>query len=156
MLLDVDEGIKRIYDMKVTHIRILEFLRHMPKKTRFCADVKQIKGWVRTAIFQAVERGNVPFIFHICRQNPNLWFITDSKGRTIFHFAIERRQARVYNLIYLLHEHKRELIVGAVDKLGNTLLDLAVSFSPSTLLVQGAALQMKRETEWFKVRNSDS
>lgn len=141
--------------MKVTSHRIYEFLRYMSKTTRFFTDVKEIKSWVRTAIFQAVERGHVAFISHICADNSNLWRITDSKGRTIFHFAIERRQARVYSLIYLLHENKRELIAGAVDKLGNTLLDLAVSFSPSTLKVQGAAVQMKSEIEWFKVRNSD-
>ncbi|CAL9014019.1 unnamed protein product [Prunus brigantina] len=120
--------IKRIYDMKVTTYRIFELHRHMSKTTIF-----QAEGWVRTSIFQAVERGLVEFILTICGKNPNLWRITDSKGRTIFHFAIERRQEKVYKLIYLIHEIKRELVVGAVDKLGNTLLDLAVSFSPSIL-----------------------
>ncbi|CAL8140116.1 unnamed protein product [Prunus armeniaca] len=139
-------GINRIYEMKVTHTRIFEFLRHMSKATSNLTDV----GCVHTAIFQAVERGHVEFISHICRENPNLWGITDTKGRTIFHFAIERRREKVYNLIYELSEKRRKFVVGAVDKLGNTLLDLAVSFSPSTLMVQGAALQMKREIQWFK------
>lgn len=73
-------------------------------------------------------------------------------GQLIFHVAVENRSEDVYNLIY--QSDLQYIDTEAVDNDGNSLLHAAGKLGPSVKLnqISGAALQMQRELQWYKVR----
>ncbi|CAN6707908.1 unnamed protein product [Malus baccata var. baccata] len=105
---------------------------------------------VDPAIFQAVGMGNVEFIAHICKANPELLRSVNPKKRGIFHFAIECRQEKIYDLIYGIST--KDWMTNLVDSNSNNMLHMAGLLSPSAELnrIPGAALQMQRELQWYK------
>ncbi|CAN6707903.1 unnamed protein product [Malus baccata var. baccata] len=145
-------GIKRIYEMKFVHVRSLEFLKFMCKEINKDLDMKQVSyDTLRSAIFQAVRKGNVEFITHICKANPELLWSRDDESRGIFDVAIQCRQEKIYNLIYGISS--KEVINGG-DKNNNNKLHMAGLWSPFAQAqlnhIPGAALQMQRELQWYK------
>lgn len=76
----------------------------------------------------------------------------DASAKTILHIAVENRSHDVYNLIYQMSDYKH-LFSGSSDKNGNSLLHFSAKLAPSYKLdeISGAALQMQRELQWFKV-----
>lgn len=114
-------------------------------------DSKQ-NAFVKKAILRAVEGGQVEFIKEMCKVNPRLTLVTlDERGISMFAYAVKCRQEKVFNLIYGLSEYDRNFIVGAADASNNTILHAAGSLSAHLNHIQGAALQMQRELQWFKV-----
>ncbi|KAM2012429.1 hypothetical protein ACFX1T_024298 [Malus domestica] len=145
-------GINRIYEMKFVHVHSLEFLKFMCEEIKKDLDMKQVSyGTLRSAIFQAVRKGNVEFITHICKANPVLLWSRDDESRGIFDVAIQCRQEKIYNLIYGISS--KEVIHGG-DKNNNNKLHMAGLLSPSAQAqlnrIPGAALQMQRELQWYK------
>ncbi|RXH67835.1 hypothetical protein DVH24_027982 [Malus domestica] len=142
-------GINRIYEMKFVHVHSLEFLKFMCEEIKKDLDMKQVSyGTLRSAIFQAVRKGNVEFITHICKANPVLLWSRDDESRGIFDVAIQCRQEKIYNLIYGISS--KEVIHGG-DKNNNNKLHMAGLLSPSAQAqlnrIPGAALQMQRELQ---------
>ncbi|XP_020416154.1 ankyrin repeat-containing protein ITN1-like isoform X2 [Prunus persica] len=91
------------------------------------------------------------FIKEMCKANPRIPLIMgDESGRTIFHYAVECRQEKVFSLIYRLSEYDRNHILTRADNFNNTILHAAGSLSAHLNHIQGAALQMQRELQWFK------
>jgi hypothetical protein len=66
--------------------------------------------------------------------------------------SIANRQEKVVSLFYGL-EATRSGFVSLIDSSGNTMLHLAAKLSPPSQLsrISGAALQMQRELQWYKV-----
>ncbi|XP_062025828.1 uncharacterized protein LOC133742164 isoform X1 [Rosa rugosa] len=151
-LLDV-LGINRIYEMKLIHVRMFEFIRCMGEATRNRDDLTLVQlNLMKKSIFEAIERGDLEFITRICKANAELVNILDEKGRSIFHFAIECRQEEIYSLIYGLGEEKRNLYGINTACFKNSMLHAAGNLSPFSQSnhIQGASLQMQRELQWFK------
>ncbi|BBG92909.1 Ankyrin repeat family protein [Prunus dulcis] len=147
----ISSGIHDLHEMRLGHDRILQILPLMcGVATRRNLDSKQT-AFVKKAIFRAVERGQVEFIKEMCKANPRIPLITgDESGRTIFHYAVACRQEKVFSLIYGLSEYDRNHILKRSDKFNNTILHAAGSLSAHLNHIQGAALQMQRELQWFK------
>lgn len=147
-------GINRIYQMKLNHVRSLEILSCM------CKVIKDLESekvkFVETAIFQAAERGLFEFITHIFRADPNLHDINDEKGRNLFQVAVECRQEKVFNLIHGFTKDTKDVLMNRKDDDDNNMLHMVGLFSPfaQTSRIRGAALQMQKELQWFKVRIS--
>ncbi|CAL9014039.1 unnamed protein product [Prunus brigantina] len=144
-------GIHDLHEMRLHHDRILQILRlmcYVAKRTNL--DLKQTT-FMQKAIFRAVERGHVEFIKEMCKANPGIsLMMVDESGRTIFHYAVECRQEKVFNLIYGLSEYDRNAILARAYEFNNTILHAAGSLSAHLNHIQGAALQMQRELQWFK------
>jgi len=72
-----------------------------------------------------------------------------------FSYAVLHRKQNVFRLMYILCGNK-DVINYRTDMFGNNLLHLAAQLGPfSDLnLRPGAALQMQREIQWFKVHSS--
>ncbi|PQM36299.1 hypothetical protein Pyn_13232 [Prunus yedoensis var. nudiflora] len=147
-------GIHDLHEMRLHHVQILKVLRLMCDvvKSRNL-DSKQT-AFVQKAVFRAVERGQVEFIEEMCKANPRTLMTSDESGRSIFHYAVECRQEKVFNLIYGLSEYDRNGILMRADMSNNSILHAAGSLSAHLNHIQGAALQMQRELQWFKVRFS--
>lgn len=117
-------------------------------------------GVVQKAILQAIERGNVEFVRMMSDANFLIYMLSDGKGKQLLHYSIECRQEEIYCLLSgSIPRHAREQnIVNGGDKLGNTILHSAGSLSPIAIAhlnqIQGAALQLQRELQWFKVKLS--
>ncbi|ONI18753.1 hypothetical protein PRUPE_3G236600 [Prunus persica] len=141
-------GVHDLHEMRLHHVGMLEFLRLMGDvvKSRDL-DSKQT-DFVLKAIFRAVERGQVEFIKEMCKAIPLM--TRDERGRSIFHYAVECRREKVFNLIYGLSEYDRNAILTSADDFNNTILHAAGSLSAHLNHIQGAALQMQRELQWFK------
>ena len=69
-------------------------------------------------------------------------------------YATESRQEKIYSLIYRFDKRKRTLIATLADTSDNCLLHVAGMLSSLAKLdnISGAALQMQRQVQWFKVR----
>ncbi|KAM0959071.1 hypothetical protein TB2_023906 [Malus domestica] len=142
-------GIKRIYEMKIVQVNALAFLKLICEEINKDFDMQQMSyPSVRSAIFLAVRRGNVEFVTHICKANPELLMIGEYKG--LFHVVIECRQEKIYNLIYGISN--KDTITNSTDVYNNSMLHMAGLLSPSAQRNQipGAALQMQRELQWYK------
>ncbi|KAI5340549.1 hypothetical protein L3X38_019823 [Prunus dulcis] len=144
-------GIHDLHEMRLHHDRILQILQLMcDVATRRNLDSKQT-AFVRKAIFRAVERGQVEFIKEMCKANPRIpLMMGDESYKSIFHYAVECRQEKVFSLIYGLSEYDRNHILKRADKFNNTILHAAGSLSAHLNHIKGAALQMQRELQWFK------
>ncbi|KAM1164640.1 hypothetical protein ACFX13_024760 [Malus domestica] len=144
-------GFNRIYRMKLAHVRILEFLPLMCEVTKN-KDVKELQG-LEKAMFLAIKKGHVEYITHLCRANYKLHDITNEKGRNIFQFAAECRQHKIFSLLYGLGDQRNwEPFVSGKDKSGNNMLHVVGTISSAAQInrIQGPALQMQRELQWFK------
>ncbi|XP_068304347.1 ankyrin repeat-containing protein NPR4-like [Pyrus communis] len=139
--------------MKIVHVNSLEFLKLACEEINKDLDMHQMSyPTVNYAIFEAVRNGNVEFITHICKANPELLWRTNDEGRCIFAFAIECRQEKIYNLLYGISAKEKVMQIG--DSKRNTKLHMAGLLSPSAQAqlnrIPGAALQMQRELQWYK------
>ncbi|XP_016649015.1 PREDICTED: uncharacterized protein LOC107880935 [Prunus mume] len=141
---------KWIYELKLVHFRTYEFLECM------CKEIKKKHlhhlqvALLHEAIFRAVERGHVEFIDLLRKAHPDILRITDGRGRNIFQYAIGSRQEKVYNLIYTLDKNERNATINSTDKFNNGILHAAGNLYLHLDKIQGAALQMQRELQWFK------
>lgn len=106
----------------------------------------------RNLILDAVERGNIEFLCILIREYPDIILLHLSKENdyNIFHIAVMNRQEHVFKLIDELFY----VYINQIDEEGNNILHLAGMLAPSHRLniAAGAALQMRRELLWFKVR----
>jgi hypothetical protein len=112
------------------------------------------EGRVNRAIFRSIENGNFDFIFAMVKENPELrWARHDvaNRSRSIFVSAVLHRQAKIFSLIYRLANKKT--MTTWFDDDGNSMLHMAGMTGASTQInrIPGAALQMQRELQWFKV-----
>ena len=117
------------------------------------SDTEQRKvSHVGDAIVRATKEGNFEFVFKILKADPQLVWSNDGKSKNIFSVAVQYRQAKIFSLIYGL-DIKIALADTRDDFYDNNLLHMAGMLAPSTSLndIPGAALQMQRELQWFKV-----
>ncbi|CAL9014052.1 unnamed protein product [Prunus brigantina] len=144
-------GINHIYKMKWTHERTSEILHSMCKVIEG-KSVKQLRGSVvEAAFFEAIKQGHVEFIREIFLANLAASGLTGENGKSMLQFAVECRQEKVYFFLYKFTRVLPNWLTGT-DQFINTLLHAAASLSPIAQLnhIQGAALQMQRELQWFK------
>lgn len=137
--------------MKLAHFRSNELLSCMCNTISDLNAQERKNGCVDKAIFRAIKEGIFEFIFHIVKANPDLVSSVGAETRNIFSVAVRYRQAKIYSLIYGLDT--KNFVTYHRDPLGNNILHMAGKLAPSTHLnrIPGAALQMQRELQWFKV-----
>ena len=138
--------------MKLAHFLSHELLCRMMDPISISDTQQRATGMVNVAIVRAIMEGNFEFVFEIVKADPDLVWSHDEKSANIFSVAVEYRHAKIFSLIYG-HPLKR-VLAQSVDRLyRNNLLHMAGMLAPSTSLnqVAGAALQMQRELQWFKV-----
>ncbi|CAN6574047.1 unnamed protein product [Malus baccata var. baccata] len=150
-------GINRIYKIKTVHVRSLAVLDVMCKEIKKLDMDQQLLSTVASAMLRAVDKGNVEFITKICKANPELQFVwNNEKSKILFHYAVQCRQEKIYNLLHGISA--KDWFIALTDNDNNNMLHMAGLLAPFTQLncIPGAALQMQRELQWYKVRISHS
>ncbi|KAH7511502.1 hypothetical protein JRO89_XSUnG0197600 [Xanthoceras sorbifolium] len=151
-LMQLAPSIRRIHDRKQMHTLTLEIVRKMIGDYSNWNYVKAIKLLKKPA-FMAATLGIYEVVNEILKAyNFSVSFV-DHLGNTMLSTAVLNRQERVFNLVYQVRDPMvKDQIKMDKNKLGRTILHLAGVLAPSSE-VPGAALQMQRELQWFKVRN---
>ncbi|KAK7366999.1 hypothetical protein VNO80_09004 [Phaseolus coccineus] len=152
ILLKFSSGISEIYQQKKTHLVVLEILNCMCDRVSEYEESQLREASAYDAMLQAAKLGIIEFIDKMRKTNPDLLWAIDRNKRGIFSHAILNRRKDVFRLINSVNGRK-EIIRCSADVFGNTLLHLAAYIGPSSDLDtrSGAALQMQRELQWFKV-----
>ncbi|KAM1009980.1 hypothetical protein TB1_044634 [Malus domestica] len=159
-------GINRVYEMKLMHERVQQFLPLMCKAKKTRGEIVPLHAALRIA----VERGHVEYITHFCINELNdesypicVELFENEKRQSLFQIAVECRHHKVYNLIYVFYELLRDQygpnrsdrlqsIMGQIDYYRNNMLHTVASITSFSQIdhIRGAALQMQRELQWFK------
>ena len=138
--------------MKLTHFLSNELLSRMKEQFSISNFQLRASGRVADAIVRASQEGIFEFVFEMVKADSQLVFCKDAVTSNIFSAAVQNRRAKIFGLIY--GSNKKIALASASDSTnGNTLLHMAGMSAPSTSLdhIAGAALQMQRELQWFKV-----
>ncbi|XP_042758024.1 uncharacterized protein LOC111877964 [Lactuca sativa] len=103
--------------------------------------------------FIAAKMGNIGFLIELLLSYPDLMWMVDDEGLSIFHIAVKYRHEAIYNLLYEIGSMK-ELITSIEDKNGNNMLHIVAKIAHPKVYqnVPGVALQMQREILWFKTK----
>ena len=139
--------------MKLAHFLSRELLSQMKDQILISNTQQRTTGRVFSAILRAVKEGIFEFVFDIVKADPQLVWSDDEKSTSIFSIAVQYRHAKIFSLIYGLEVIKGALTCDYDSSNGNNLLHKAGMLAPSTSIndIPGAALQMQRELQWFKV-----
>ncbi|KAG2674862.1 hypothetical protein I3760_13G157200 [Carya illinoinensis] len=149
------KGFKHLYEIKFLHLQSQQLLHNMcfeDQNKPLLAQVGAESG-ISQAIFSAIRAGIFEFLSLVMEKYPELLWIRDSEGRNILMSAVQHQRAEVFRLIYRLKPKEIKIIISARDNFSNNILHIAGASTASTPLdyIIGAALQMQRELQWFKV-----
>ena len=138
--------------MKLAHFLSHELLSRMKDQIFISNTQQRMTGGVYGNILRAIKEGIFEFVFDIVKADPRLVWCDDENSTSIFSFAVQYRHAKIFSLIYGL-DVKSALISYRDSSNKNNLLHKAGMSAPSTSIndIPGAALQMQRELQWFKV-----
>ncbi|KAF2318367.1 hypothetical protein GH714_006113 [Hevea brasiliensis] len=151
ILLLFNEGLKQIYDTKLTHAYALEILHWISEDISTIDDTKLGQSGVFDAFFRAIQYGIIEVVIEMLKANPNLLTVLNTNRRGILQSAVQHRQEKIFSLIYVLDTRKYMLISG-IDEWKNNILHIAATLAPPDRLahISGAVLQMQRELQWYK------
>ena len=138
--------------MKLAHFQSRQLLSRMMDQISISNDQLRTTCNDVGAIHRAIKEGIFEFVFEMVKADPQYLFAHDSKSTSIFWVAVQYRHAKIFSLIYGLDTNSA--LASTIDSFhGNNLLHKAGMLAPSTSLddIAGAALQMQRELQWFKV-----
>ncbi|KAM0958049.1 hypothetical protein EV1_023150 [Malus domestica] len=169
-------GINRIRDLKLHHVRSLEILNGTCEEIKHLNNEEMKRYKLYETVFNAVEHGIVEIVISLCKAKPELLvrkrprkgpdekftfprsisetFINQEPTfeGSIFHYAVECRQEKVYSLIYGAGE--RNYLATMNNSRVEKMLYHAGKLSPLAKekldCIPGAALQMQRERQWYK------
>lgn len=108
-----------------------------------------------SVLFVAAELGNTVFVNELIHHYPQLVVELNDNKQSIFHIAVLHRHLGIYNLLHGIGSIK-DSIINLEDKNGNNLLHF-VGIRKEPLMdsqsqyLQGPAVHMERERQWFKV-----
>ncbi|KAG7946507.1 hypothetical protein I3843_14G042900 [Carya illinoinensis] len=145
-------GLKDLYEAKLVYVQLKKLLSHMKEVIRD-SNISLDNSNTADAIFNAISGGNFVFVNEILQANSELSLIRGDRGQeiSIFHYAIQCRQHRIFKLIYTLKE-KNYILRYQDEKDGNNILHKAGELTKYTPIdhITGSVLQMQRELQWFK------
>ncbi|KAE9444816.1 hypothetical protein C3L33_23286, partial [Rhododendron williamsianum] len=154
---------KRIYDEKQKHAFALQLGQRLVKEEREWS--RYLEDHMGSPIVEATKRGIIELVNEILRKFPEAAYSFDKNNNNndeeenILRIAVEQKNWNMYILLKSKVELMRDgMLVGDVDKHGNTILHLAAKLgtTSSTLVQRGHLYQMVWDVCWFKQVSYDS
>ncbi|KAK3220222.1 hypothetical protein Dsin_014192 [Dipteronia sinensis] len=148
-------SIKIVRDAKMTHECAIQLVNHVVNELSLMS-FSQICHFLLNPISIldiAIEEGIEEIVRTLLRHFPDLTFLGIRPERNILQAAIECRQEKIVNIINEISPSTTIALCSQLGENDNTTLHLAGKLAPAFKLfsVSGAALQMQRELQWFKV-----
>ncbi|KAE9459499.1 hypothetical protein C3L33_08618, partial [Rhododendron williamsianum] len=144
--------IKHIRETKLMHHQTLELVRF------FCREIAKLHtdkamSKLLTPFLTAARFGIHEVVEEIMIAFPDVIYQAYEEGHTALHLAVINRHENIYNLTYQMRYDCKQYLSILRDNDGNCVLHLAGKLAPKHRLnlVSGAALQMQRELQWYKV-----
>ena len=107
--------------------------------------------FLKEPAFTAVSLGIYEVVDEILKAYVGLVSFTNELGYHMLSLAVLHRKEKVFNLVYqVCHPMVRDQLTMGKNIPGDTILHIAAVLAPSSE-IPGAALQMQRELQWFKV-----
>ena len=134
------------------HNQALQLVKYLCEQVRSLEALKAYRSLAKCPLLVAAKLGIHEIIEEIVNSFPRAILAKDSEDRNIFQLVVIKHHENVFNLLYQMGEYK-QYITRLEDNNGNTLLHLVGNQAPIEKLnvVPGAALQIQRELQWFKV-----
>ncbi|XP_042958983.1 uncharacterized protein LOC122294369 isoform X3 [Carya illinoinensis] len=154
--LAIGKAIMQLYEMKKLHIQSQELLSCMCEEisTSFIqtGQLENIGG-VCDAITLAVKNGISEFVLKVARTHPSFLENKYRNSRNILMLAVLYRQSEIFSNIYHGFDMENTL-TSYGDCNDDNILHMVGMIEDSTMLnqISGAALQMQRELQWFKIQ----
>ncbi|KAI3925854.1 hypothetical protein MKW92_019335 [Papaver armeniacum] len=146
--------VKRLYDKKLMHkqaiLLVKKMLEQIDEKTTTVVEVIEFLNKT-SVVNMAIKNGITEFIKE-CLDTFPFVISHDLRGESMIQIAIAERNEEIFNLILEAGEDQRDDLLCKVDESGNSILHYVAKIAPSYHLntISGAALQMQRETQWYK------
>lgn len=143
-----------IRNASLMHRQALHLVKYLCKEIAKL-DYLTAASMFETPILLGASTGNSEIVEEILDAFPPAIWSRNRMGQNIFLLAVTYRRDNVFNLLYQMSEHK-QLALQLRDIKGNNILHLAGKLAPQDQLnrVSGAALQMQRELQWYKVMSN--
>ncbi|XP_010242785.1 PREDICTED: protein ACCELERATED CELL DEATH 6-like [Nelumbo nucifera] len=146
-------SIKSVRKSKLMHLQARELVEHLFKNVLMAVkNDHKVEKLLGPPLIAATEFGIVEFLEMTLKYYPRLIEYPDANLRCILHVAVLNRQEMIFNH---LKKTGRHLALRTFDRdiYLNNILHLAAKLAPPQQLncVSGAALQLQRELQWFKV-----
>lgn len=145
--------IKRIEDTKTMHEQTRQLIKCL------CTDVTSL-GPSKATMFKhplhlAAKLGIHEIVEEILEKFPSIIWYWDDNNYRVFQLAIMNPRENVFNLLNQVSRYRHALKKDKDNAEWNNSLHSAAKLAPPHRLnlVSGAALQMQRELQWYKVRN---
>lgn len=146
---------KELRDKKTRHEQTLQLAEYL------CDELVRLPGngdiapskIFRDAVLKAAKAGNSEMVEMMIDKYPEAIFHREADtNKDIFLLAASHRFQNVINLIYNMSDRKY-VFFNWTDNEGNNLMHTCGKLAPADRLnlIPGAALQMQRELQWFKV-----
>ncbi|KAJ0111032.1 hypothetical protein Patl1_01709 [Pistacia atlantica] len=146
-------GIKEVHDAKLTHKFALELVKSVVVAFSPLSDSQIYEFFLQSDIITKAASSGIVEIVKICLQMvPDIfWLSTDQQ--TLLKVAVQYRQEKILTLVHNTVVYNKFTSPKPIDEFKNSILHLAARLAPPHHLrvVSGAALQMQREVQWFKV-----
>ncbi|KAH9750714.1 ANK REP REGION domain-containing protein [Citrus sinensis] len=139
-------SIKVIHEQKLAHMQTVEIVRIICKEVIWTCHMRKL-DW---ALFTAARLGIHEFVNEFIMAYNRTANVLNEDGRNVFDVAVLHCREKVFNLIHRVNFTTD--LFSTEGNSGNNILHLAAKLVPSSE-VAGAALQMQRELQWFKVKS---
>ncbi|RZC85973.1 hypothetical protein C5167_026640 [Papaver somniferum] len=146
--------VKRLYNKKLMHkqaiLLVKKMLEQIDDKTTTVAEVIEFLNKT-SVVNMAIKNGITEFIKECLDIFPFV-ISHDLRGESMIQIAIAERNEEILNLLLEAGKDQRDDLLCKVDESGNSILHYVAKIAPSYHLntISGAALQMQRETQWYK------
>lgn len=143
--------VKNLQNMKLMHHQAVELVKCL------CLEDIHVDNSIsarifKPAIIQGTALGVYEVVAEILKSFPSAIWSLDREGHDLFQLAVMNRRESIFNILHQMDEHSH-LVTQNIDKYNNNILHLAGKLAPPDRLnlATGAALQMQRELQWYKV-----
>jgi hypothetical protein len=148
---EVPVVIEEVKYVKLRHLSAVRLVELIFSQASTMNDYKFLQSFVSPEIiFSATSSGIVEILKTCFHFFPHLvWTHIPNEGNVV-QIAIKYRQAKVFSLLRKMPIICK-LLVLELDESQNTTSHIAARFSSQIDPISGAAFQMQRELQWFKV-----
>jgi hypothetical protein len=148
---EVPVVIEEVKYIKLRHLSAVRLVELIFSQASTMNDYKFLQSFVSPEIIFSATSSGIVETLRICFQFfPDLVWSHDPKEGWVAQIAIKNRQEKVFSLLCKMPTICKMQVL-TLDESGNATSHLAARLASQVESIPGAAFQMQRELQWFKV-----